>query len=193
MNMFFGQALDLSETKPQGDYTPLPEGVYTVICTEFDVENKINAKGQNVTGAKVKFQVIDGEHTNRRISDYHIIMHSGSAQAQDIGQRRLRSWCDALGISPILESAEPLLHKPVKVKVKIDPERTVGDKTYGPQNRVETFFPVDSAPAAAPAPKAVARPAVAASPAPKAAVAAAPAKVAAPAPAQPAKAMPWKR
>jgi hypothetical protein len=191
MNMLFGQKLDLSAVAPAGEYTPLPEGVYAVICTEFDVETKNNQKGDLVTGAKVKFQVIEGQYAGRKISDYFIIMHSGSAMAQDIGQRRLRSWCDALGIAPTLESAEPLLHKPVKAKVKIDPTRTVGDKTYNAQNRIETFFAADSASAAAPVAAQVIRPAVATVPAarPAAAAPAAPATM----PAATPKAMPWKR
>jgi len=187
MGMEFGMTLDLTNVEPakEYEYTPLPEGTYKVICHEFDVVEKPWGKG-----AKVKFTVIEGEYQNRRCNDFFIILHTNT-QAQDIGQRRIRAWCDALGIPPNLESAEPLLHKPVMAKIKIDPPRVVGDKEYKEQNRIETFFAADVTPAAAPVPPKVTRPAVAKVPAakPAAAASAIPATANAAAP----KAMPWKR
>lgn len=180
MSTFFGTQLDLTNVSPQGTYEPVPAGTYRVVCTEFEVVDKDWGKA-----GKVKFQIIDGPHSNRQINDLFIITHHNSAQAQDIGQRRIRAWCDALGISPVLESADPLLNKPVIAKVKIDPPRTVGDKTYNAQNRIETFFADSDVQQAAPMAAPVQRPAAVA--APKPAVAAAPAAAAS------AKPMPWKR
>lgn len=186
MTMFFGTNLDLSSVKPSGERTefqPIPAGNYKVICTSFEVQPKDYG-----LGAKVKFQVLDGEYAGKVIFDHFILTHSVSAQAQQIGQSRLRAWTDALGLPPSLDSAKPLINRPVMAKIKIDKERTVGDKTYNAQNRVETFFAEDSATGAGSAAAPVARPAVVASPAPKAAVATSPATGA-----TPAKAMPWKK
>jgi hypothetical protein len=178
MNMFFGTTLDLTNVDPNaGSFSPVPEGEYKVVCTDFDYGEKFNDKNQRVGGAKVKFQILEGEYAGRKVNDYFIIRHDGSADAQRIGQARLRSWCDALGVHPSLESAEVLLHKPVMAKVKVDSPRTVNGKTYNEQNRIESFLPADGAQVAA-KPATVMRPAAAASPA-KAAVVAAPAQAAA--------------
>lgn len=180
MNMSLGTTLDLSNVQPAGEYTPLPEGVYKAICHEFSVSEKDYG-----VGAKVKFTIVEGKYTGRQISDHFSVIHRTSPQAQDISQRRLRAWCDALGLPPSLESGEVLLHRPVMIKLKVDQPRTVGDKTYGAQNRIETFYAADSATEAKSAP--VLR-------APAAAVQA---KVAAPSPSPvaptAAKSMPWKR
>jgi hypothetical protein len=187
MNMHFGTRLDLTNVQPAGEYLPVPEGIYKVICHEFEVVQK-----ENFTGGKVKFTIVEGEHANRKVNDFFILTHSTSQQAQDIGQRRLRAWCDALGVSPNIESAEPLIHKPLMAKIKVEKPRTVGDKEYGAQNRIETFMPADSASAATPAAAPVLRPAVASVPAAKPAAAAQAALATTPAASAP-KAMPWKR
>lgn len=185
MNMHFGTRLDLTKIEPAAEYeyVPLPEGVYKVVCHEFEVTEKDWG-----IGAKVKFTVVEGEHTGRKANDFFIITHR-NAQAQDIGQRRLRSWCDALGIPATLESGEPLIGKVVLAKIKIDPAREKDGKVFNAQNRIEYFLAAEDESAAVAAPKPVTRPAVAASPAPKAAVAAAPATTQAVA----SKSMPWKR
>jgi hypothetical protein len=182
MNMLFGTKLDLNKVPAPGSYEPVPAGTYKVICNEFDVQQK--AFGE---GAVVKFEIVEGPHAGRKVNDFFILSHSTSDMAQGIGQRRMRAWCEALGVDLNLESAEPLLYKPVLAKIRIEPARIVGEKTYNAQNRVETFFRSSdsAAPAAAKVAAKVERPAVAAVPAPKAAAVAAPAKEAGQ--------MPWKR
>lgn len=186
---FFGETIDLSNVAPNPGFEPLPPGHYPVMC--ISAEPKRGPKG---LGVKIVLTVTDGPFQGRKIFDYCIITHE-NAQAQDIGQRRLREWCDALGVPPNLSDMAPLMNRTLLAKVKIDPARTAGDKTYDAQNRVESFkaydgMPVGTVPNQQPAQ--VARPVSAAA---TAAVAPAPqaAPVATTVAAPVAKKMPWNK
>lgn len=185
---FFGEAIDLTNTKASTGFEPLPAGVYPAMLIDIECV----PKDWGLLG-KVKFKVTEGEFAGRLIMDNLTMVHRTSQQANDIGQSRLRAWCDAAGVQPNLTSAEPLLHKTVLVKVKVEGERKGADgKTYGPQNRIETFTAYEGAAAApvtfsAPAPAPAQRPA--ASPAATAAVPPVQAAAAGAA----AKAMPWEK
>lgn len=186
MNMFFSRPLDLSnvDANDRGSFEPIPEGDYKLVCTDFDIQKKENGD----EGAKVKFDVVEGEYAGRKVFDYINVFHS-SAMAQEIGQKYLRGFMDAVGIPPNeFESPEQLIGYPFNAHVKIEPGSVnkVTGKTYKPSNKISYFHAAEAA-EAAPAPKAapVKRAAAPASPAPKAAAAAAPAA--------PAAKMPWKK
>lgn len=157
---FFGNSVDLSNKEPAGEFAPrqepVPENWYPMVLTEIDTDQKPWG-----VGAKVKFKVTEGEHSGREVTDYFIITHNQSAEANDIGQRRLRAWCDALGLPPNLQSADPLLYKTVYAKVRVEQGKDYQDKKTGEmrkgslQNRIDTFKAYGNvAPAAtAPAPQ----------------------------------------
>lgn len=150
-NLSFGFNLDLTNTKPAGEYEPLPAGWYPATLLEFDT--KVKEWGAM---ANVMFKVTEGEFAGRQIRDNLTIAHATSQQANDIGQSRLRAWCDAVGVPPTLSSAEPLLGKTVLVKVKQEMGNDYNDKATGQlrkgrlQNRIETFKAYGPAPAAVP-------------------------------------------
>ena len=181
---FFGETLDLTNTAPATEYKPLDPGNYPAVLIEAETQQKPYG-----VAAKVKFKVADGPSTGRTFSDTLIIIHKGSPQAHDIAQRRLRSWCDAIGISPNISSLDPFLGRTVNVKLRVDPAREDNGKQYGPTNRIESF---SSASAAATAPAPVTRPA-----APVATASIAPsqtvATAATTAASAPAKQMPWQK
>ena len=137
---FFGNTVDASNAKPAGETGPVPDGWYVAALTEIDVEQKNWG-----LLAKVRFKVLEGDHTGRLIFDNMTLTHNTSAQAHDIGQGRLKAWCDAIGIPANLTSADPLLGKTVLVKVKVEQGSSYQDKRTGetregkPQNRIETF------------------------------------------------------
>lgn len=150
---FFGNAVDLSNTKPAAEFAPrqepVPENWYPMML--IDIETRKESWG---IGANVTFKIVEGELAGREVKDFFIFVHSGSAKANDIGQERLRAWCDALGLPPNITSADPLVHKTVYAKVRVEQGKDYQDKKTGemrqgrPQNRIDTFKAYGAAPAA---------------------------------------------
>lgn len=189
MQLSFGQSMNLSGVDPAAnDFDPLPTGWYAGVAVEIDVQQKDWGLGANV-----QMKVTEGQYANRLAFDFLTLMHRTSAQANDIGQKKLRQWCDATGTDYVnLQSAEPFLGKLVKFRLSVLPPKEYIDKNGVRQpgkskNRIDAFAAYD-APSSAPAP--VAAPAQqAVQPAP---VQVSPV-VAAQATQRPAGTMPWNR
>lgn len=154
MQTGFGFNIDLNNTAPatERDYSPLPAGWYPAVLLEFDVKPMKDNVGLS---AKVMMKVTEGEFSNRQIRDWLTLVHNTSPQANDIGQSRLRAWCDAVGIPPNLSSADPLIGKTVLVKVKQETGKDWTDKDGVVrkgrlENRIETFKAYGPVPAAVP-------------------------------------------
>ena len=140
MNAFFGTTLDLNNAPPppQTSFEPMPVGDYIGVCTEFEC----NDNGKGII-ANLKFQIIDGEHQNRIVWQSLPITHE-SEKAQSFGQSMLAEWCDALGVDKgNLSSGEPLMNKPVGIKLKIEPSREYNGKTYAARNQIAKFLSTD--------------------------------------------------
>lgn len=190
MSNILSAPLDLSGVEPETKtgWEPVPAGNYTAMCTEIDATTSQNAKG-TYEMLRVTFQILDGAQKGKTIRDNLIIRHSGSPKAQEIGQKRLRAWIDAIGADLNLTDINVLKHKPVTIGVRVDPPRTdvANGKEYGPSNRVTTISAPSNTvvPMSAPvnrttAPTAPTKPAA---PAPQAVAAAT----------APAGALPWQR
>lgn len=148
---FFGETIDLSDVDPSGgSFEPVPAGWYPLSLV--DTETK---KNNGVLTAKCAFDITDGPLAGRKVFENSLCLsHPTSVQANDIGRRKLRQWCDAVGQDPsTLDSMEPFIGQTVLVKVSLQPGREYNGKQYGPSNRVDAFKAYDGMPIqAAPAP-----------------------------------------
>ncbi len=157
---FFGETLDLTNTAPATEYVPLPAGVYPAALIDCEVLQKPHG-----ISVKAKFKVVDGPSNGKTFLDTMILIHRNSPQAHDIAQRRMRSWCDAIGVSPNVTSMDPFIGKTVNVKLRIDPPREHEGKQYSASNRIESFSaygavaPANGQPAPVPRPVAPVAPA----------------------------------
>jgi Protein of unknown function (DUF669) len=145
-------------------FEPLPAGDYNCQITDSEIV-ETRTGGEML---KLTLEVIDGPYANRKVWD-NLNIRNSNATAQSIAHRTLADLCAACGLGPIADSEE-LHFKPFVAVLKIEPERTVGDRTYDARNGVKRYKarggqpPVGKAaaqPAARPAPQA-ARPAAAA-------------------------------
>ena len=130
---------DNTEELPTTDFQPVPEGRYKVVATEIDDERKDTGKGE-VHEIVFRFEVIEPKAHAGRLIWQRWPVESWSEKAEAFGRRMLLSFAKALGMDK-LETTEPLENKPVVVRVGIDPERTVGDKTYKARNKILAFMP----------------------------------------------------
>lgn len=145
------------EVPAPADYSPIPEGEYTLKA--LDAEEKSTARGDG-SYIKVKFEVTKGEHAGRLLWQ-NFNVNNPSERAQQIGRQQLVAWATACG-RPDAEDTDQLLERPFLAAVAIEP----GRGGYKDSNRIKAFM-FSAAPAAS---KSAAKPAApAAAPKPPAA------------------------
>jgi len=157
---FKAEEIDVSDQLIK--YPPIPEDIYKAVIIDSEMKP---TKAGNGAYLELKFEVIDSQYEGKWIKA-RLNLENETQKAVEIAQRDLSSICRAIGKQAIADSEE-LHHKPLQIKVVIQPPR--GD--YPASNGIKAYFPAN-----APAPAAVATlpaPAVETTPAPSPAPAAA--------------------
>lgn len=148
-----GFNFDATQVTPAAapNYGPLPKGIYTAIVMDTDVKTTKNGDGQYIA---VTFQIVDGEHANRRVWQ-NINVSNPNKQAEDIGRSELAALCFACGVDKLTDTEE--LHDiPLGIEVGIDKKDPERNRVLG-YNKLEGATAKPAA-AAAPAAKASAKP-----------------------------------
>lgn len=143
----FGFNVAEVEVNAPADYSPIPEGEYTLKAVEAEEKDTSRGDGSYI---KVKFEVAKGEYTGRLLwQNFNI--NNPSETAQRIGRQQLVAWATACG-RPDADDTDKLLEKPFLASVSIEK----GTGGYKDSNRIKAFlFDNESKPAAkAAAPKA---------------------------------------
>lgn len=123
--------LDLSSVETRsGDFEPIPAGIYEVICADCELKDNKAGTGKFLSFA---FDVIGPSHANRKLWLNLTIQHETSAQAQEIGQRSLKEYAEAIGHpNPNqIKSTNELVGKPVLAKVGIDKKDPTRNSVIG--------------------------------------------------------------
>lgn len=110
-------------TVPADDrnFDPLPNGQYEAEIVASEV---LDTKSGNGRRLALTWKIVAGPFENRQIWQNLNILHD-NAVAQEIGQKELRSVCDALGL-PAVRNTDDLHFKPAILVIgrqKNDPER----------------------------------------------------------------------
>lgn len=114
-------------------FEPMPAGDYNCQITDSEiVETKTGGEMLKLT-----LEVIDGPFANRKVWD-NLNIRNANPQAQQIAHRALADLCAACGTGPISDS-EDLHYKPFIAVLKVEPARTVGDRTYDARNGVKRY------------------------------------------------------
>jgi hypothetical protein len=103
---------DATKVEPAGDFTPLPEGMYTVVVEEC--EEKTTKAGTGKYLACV-LKVVDGEHQGRTVF-YNLNIENPSAKAQAIGLAQLSALCRAINVTQP-KTASELCYKPFVARI----------------------------------------------------------------------------
>jgi hypothetical protein len=162
----FGFEVDQYENLESGNYEPIPEGEYQLMCEEAEEKRTKAGTGSYI---KAKFRVLGPTNANRIIFQ-NFNIHNPSSKAEEIGRRQLAGWARACG-RPNASDTDELLNLTFSAEVGIEP----GSGDYGPQNTIRNFKSGGAAPAAKPASAPAAVPAPRPAPAPTPAPAAKPA------------------
>ena len=164
----FGFEIDQYENLDTGNYEPIPEGEYQLMCEEAEERKTKAGTGSYI---RAKFRVLGPSNANRVIFQ-NFNIHNPSSKAEEIGRKQLAGWARACGRANAADTDE-LLNLPFSAEVGIE----AGNGDYGPQNTIRGFKSgaASAAPKSAPAPAAVSAPRPAPAPTPAPAPAAKPA------------------
>jgi len=133
---FNAEEIDISDQPTK--YDPIPEDHYKAVIIESEMKQ---TKAGNGAYLNLKFEVIDSQYAGKWIFA-RLNLQNKNAEAVKIAQRDLSSICRAIGKKAIADSEE-LHHKPLQIKVVIQPPR--GD--YPASNEIKAYAPAN-APAA---------------------------------------------
>ena len=122
---------DVKYDPNKGNFDPIPPGEYeaTIIAEEDKV-----AKSGNGEYVKLTVQVLSGPYKGRLLWENLNLVHTND-QTVEIAAQTLASIRHATGVDRPKTTAE-LLHKPIKVKVKIRPAQG----QWGPQNEITSYM-----------------------------------------------------
>lgn len=127
-----------AEVPPQQEFDLLPAGKYVGQVIDSEIVPTKAGTGQML---KLTFEIIEGDHANRRLWA-RLNIANENAQAQQIGLAQLSALCHAVGVVKLTDSLE-LHEKPVVLTVKVRKAKP-GD-TYGDSNDVTGFAAVGGA------------------------------------------------
>jgi hypothetical protein len=127
---------DAGSVQPMEPMAPIPNGRYTAVITESQVNPTSAGTGHFL---KLRFVLTDGEHAGRAVYE-RLNIQNPNPVAQEIAERTLASICKALGIQHLRESEE--LHNiPLDIDVSTRPASTGKDgREYGPSNEIRGYY-----------------------------------------------------
>jgi len=126
-----------------GDFTPLPNGKYTVCVVESELKDNKAGTGNYI---QLKLEVMDGKFKGRWINFVNITFTHTNSQAQEIGRKGLNTLMKACGIQSIQDTKQ--LHG-IAVSAEVIIKQSEG---YAPNNEVKNYYPLQgSAQGTAPA------------------------------------------
>lgn len=159
---YLDQAIDINELPEDtgGDFTPVPEGDYSVTIKDAEIKATNDGTGQYI---KLRMDITGPTHAGRVVFT-NLNIRNKSQQAESIGRGQLRSIMMALGLGT-LQDTDQLIGGALIVKLAIRAARTdeKTGKSYEASNEVKAFksggasaTPVARPAFAAPAPAAAA-------------------------------------
>lgn len=133
-----GTTIDHQAIEPgQNGFENLPSNWYVGHFTESEVKPTKNGKGiiLNMT-----IEITEGEFTNRKVWDSINFQHE-SAQAQLIGQQRIKTICEAVEYTDLLTDSEVLHFKPFRFRLGLSKPQ----QGYEQKNEVKAYKPMSAA------------------------------------------------
>jgi hypothetical protein len=133
-------SFDATQVEPQQSFSVVDPGTYNAVALESQMRTT-KAGGEML---QYKMQITDGKYVNR-VLFARFNVRNDSAEAEKIGRAQLSAFCHAVGVVN-LSDTDDLLHKPVRIRVKVRPARD----GYDAQNEISGFEAASAQPVARP-------------------------------------------
>ena len=118
MSMEFPEIFDPA-TEEGNSWELVPPGEYPAHAIAAEVKAPSTGDGHGLT---LTWKILEGNYEGRQVWQHITITHSNQ-QAQNIGRKMIKDICVALGIDEQLNSAEPFLYKPARIRVGIEVDK----------------------------------------------------------------------
>jgi hypothetical protein len=119
-----------TDSLPKSDFEPIPTAVYDYVIHSAEVVNVKN-NGQMI---KIRLDVTGPTHQGRVVFD-NVTIKNSSAQAVEIGHKRLGEYNRACGLSRLTDT-DQLVGCPVRGRTGIEKS-----DQYGDRNRINAIMP----------------------------------------------------
>ena len=124
----------------QGDFTPVPEGQYTIEAVSFE-ERTYNSGNE---GIDIQFKIVGPTHENRRVFETFVV----TGKNPNVALGRLKAFARGAGMNVettalSTEAVAAAMNRPLQANIGIE-ESTNG---YPPKNRIKSFLAPDAQPA----------------------------------------------
>ena len=85
------------------DFSLIPKGKYTAVIIATKMENP-NEKGTQQL--HVTWEITEGQHAKRQVSNWITVFCPSNSEAQDIGRRQLKNICESVGLASFSDTDE---------------------------------------------------------------------------------------
>jgi hypothetical protein len=133
MSLEFPEPFRPEDEEGNTGWENVPAGEYVAQVIEAQVRPPRTNDGY---GLNLVWKILEGDCEGRQIWQWITFQHS-SQMAQGIGRKMIKDACTAFDISEHLENAEPLLFKPARIRVGIEPGQDGLDR-----NKVKRILPL---------------------------------------------------
>ncbi|MGE4486334.1 MAG: DUF669 domain-containing protein [Synergistaceae bacterium] len=125
---------DSNQYEPLGDFQPIPEGMYHVICVNSEIKPTKDGNGSYI---ELQFKVQGGDYDGRLLFE-RLNLWNQNEVAVDIANKTLTSICLVTGVSQFNDTNQ--LHGiPFTIYVTVQPAK--GE--YGPSNNIKGYYDVN--------------------------------------------------
>ena len=136
--------IDLSgvDESATGDYSPVPDGQYTIEALKF--EDRVYKSGN--AGIDIQFAITGPTNQNRRIFETFVL----TGNSTTVAMGRIKAFMRAAGVDvdnvPLNnQTLGQAMNRPVEANIGTKP----GSNSYPPKNNVKSFLAANAAPAVA--------------------------------------------
>lgn len=106
---------NVADYEPLEEFKPLPVGYYTAIIVDSEIKDTKSGTGQYLA---LTFEVVEGEHTSRKVF-HNINIVNANSEAERIGRQELATLTQKLGVGNVQDTTD-LHNKPVKIYLTIE-------------------------------------------------------------------------
>ena len=130
--------LDPNVEENSGGFAIIPAGRYKAVIVADRVTPTKNGTGKML---ELKVQIVDGQHAGESLTDRINIINT-SAQAQAIGQGRLKRICGLTGCPFPPADTAMMYGKPLEITVKIEKFLSNNTGSELESNKISSYNPV---------------------------------------------------
>lgn len=137
-----GMGLNPDVEEARDGFTVVPGGKYQIVIVKDEIKDNKNKNGKVM---HVTIQITKSEFAGVEIMDYWNILHSGSEQAQNIGQGILKRVCNLCDVKYPPDDTRKLYGKPLTALITVDEFKSNTSGEMLKSNKIKSYSKAETA------------------------------------------------